>query len=169
MKKLLTFLLLLISGLSTAQADYGAIQLGLNYSAYSRPDFETYLEKISSDTRLKGSLVTPNNYGLSFSLLAHRGNGEFQFGMNYQRSMNTLKGDTLNYVVQARTSDWNIYMGGNWFPVNWFLLGAHGGVNAFGGNLKTEGDVIMPSGSTISPPPGDPKIFGGYSWFVRAQ
>ncbi|MGL5890794.1 MAG: hypothetical protein ACRC3B_12955, partial [Bacteroidia bacterium] len=46
---------------------------------------------------------------------------------------------------------------------------AHGGVNAFGGNLKTEGDVIMPSGSTISPPPGDPKIFGGYSWFVRAQ
>jgi hypothetical protein len=29
--------------------------------------------------------------------------------------------------------------------------------------------VFIPSGSTLDPPPGDPKIFGGNSWFVRSQ
>jgi hypothetical protein len=169
MKTPLTFLLMLVCGVLAAQADYDAFQLGLNYSAYTRPDFDTYLEKVSSDTRLKGTLVTPNDFGMSFSVLRHRGRGEFQFGMNYQISRKNQKGDTLDYIVQSRTSDWNIYMGGNWLPVNWFLLGAHGGVNAFDGDIKTYGSVFIPSGSTLEPPPGDPKIFGGYSWFVRSQ
>lgn len=166
--RLLSFLLIfLLPNLASAQ--YVAFQVGVHYANYDRPDFDTYLQKISTDLRLKGTLTAEHQYGIGFALLAHQEHGEFVFGMNYGRTRSAFAGDTLDYAVTAKTSDWNLYLGGNYLPVNWFFIGANAGTNAFGGDLKTDGSMPALQNGYLAPPPGDPQIFGGYSWLVRAQ
>jgi hypothetical protein len=153
----------------TVQAQYGAFQLSAHYASYSRPDFDSYLQKVSADLRLKGTLTAQNQYGVGMGLLVHRGHSEFEFGMRYGRTRSAFEGDTLDYAVAAKTSDWSLFMGGNYFPANWFFVGANGGVNAFGGDLKADGSMPALQNGYLAPPPGDPKLFGSYSWLIRAQ
>lgn len=154
---------------ASAQTDYKAVALSLIYGQPDRPEVTTYFAAISDSLQLKAPLRCNQQGGLAINFLAHSGRGEFQFGISYAATRNVQSGDSGSYQVLGKTRDIGINFGGNYFPVNWFLIGGHAVINSFGGDLKQFGDLPAAQSSLLTPAPDDINIFRGYSMLLRAQ
>ncbi len=161
---LIIFFFLLVDAAGQSRASF---KINLQYAQSQRPGLELYLEDLSDSMNLPAVPDIHSGFGFGFGFLIGGSHTEFEGGGGYTRSADEIGSDTSN-LLYYNNSDIAIYLGLNYLPVNFFLLGGSFIINST--NAKCNETGLGLGEKYLEPLPSKNfHVFRGYSVALRAQ
>ncbi len=167
MQKLITGLLVFIcTNIAIAQSN-SSFKLSLQYAQTSRPELTNYFQVMSDSMHINDVLDINTGGGFAVGMVFNGNHTEFDAGGGYIRSADEIGSDTANLLFY-RNNDITFYLGANYLPVNFFLIGGSFVINSADGKCDVSGDG---NGEQYleSLPSTDFNIFRGYCVGLKAQ
>ena len=127
-KILISFLFCcLVAGTMAQSSDDDGIYISFSILANrpNRPDMEKYIKVLDDSLGLNPGFKASNGIGAAVSILFRTNKTEFDLGGYASKGGYSTAMSNLDPKPRIGCSDIELHLGMNYFPVPWFLMGAH--------------------------------------------
>jgi len=168
-KKIHLLILLSLITYSSTIAQTTRFNLGIVAMNHSRPDFNKYTEYLLQSLNFATKPFN-NTYGVDATISTKLEHAEISFGGTYTQSRRFNENSENTIAVLLKQKIFDIHLGLDYYPIQWFFVGAHFYTTSFNGDFKYENNGPQQAIDTLIDFTDDSfNIFKGYSIGMRAQ